>query len=243
MDDFSCQTLVHDLFGTSLSFFHTSLSVKMAVFLKRFSIFCITICSIASNFVVPAIVYAQESSDEAIDCTDVRVNYSGDPALTREERIRLMDKAFTESLKKFELCQPTKKIVETNDTAAGGGSVGAAGDSGEPGEMNDEPTNGSVTGSTISGMEPSRDTSATEETETGESNDGLTAQDMGKTNSMNRDKIPVNNGMVPEDIPLADNDSALAAQIRYAAENETDSVKREQLWNEYRKYKGLPQKK
>lgn len=215
----------------------------MAVFLKRFSIiFYITICSIASNFVFQTIAYAQESSGKTIDCTDVRVNYSDDPTLTREERIRLMDKAFTESLKKFELCQPTKKMVETNDAAAGGGSVGAAGDSGESGEMNGAPTNGSVTGSTISGMEPSRDTSATEEIETGGSNDGLTAQDMGKTSSMNRDNIPVKNGMVPEDIPLADNDSALAAQIRYAAENETDPVKREQLWNEYRKYKGLPQK-
>ena len=49
------------------------------------------------------------------------------------------------------------------------------------------------------------------------------------------------NGKLPDDIPSADNDSALAAQIRRAAENETDPIKREQLWNEYRKYKGLTQ--
>jgi tRNA splicing ligase len=50
------------------------------------------------------------------------------------------------------------------------------------------------------------------------------------------------NGELPEDIPSAKNDDALAAQIRYAAENETDPIKRKQLWNEYRKYKGLPTK-
>ena len=47
------------------------------------------------------------------------------------------------------------------------------------------------------------------------------------------------NGAVPEDIPPADNDSAFEAQIRIAAENETDPEIREKLWNEYRKYKGL----
>ncbi len=47
------------------------------------------------------------------------------------------------------------------------------------------------------------------------------------------------NGKLPEDIPPAANDDALAAQIRYAAENEPDPVKAKQLWNEYRKYKGM----
>ena len=58
-----------------------------------------------------------------------------------------------------------------------------------------------------------------------------------KTNSSGAMK----NGKIPEDIPDAKNDDALAAQIRYAAENEKDPEKRKQLWNEYRKYKGLPQ--
>lgn len=49
------------------------------------------------------------------------------------------------------------------------------------------------------------------------------------------------NGKVPDDIPSADNDSVLEAQIRKAAEAETDPVVQKRLWNEYRKYKGLPQ--
>ncbi|MEX0615839.1 MAG: hypothetical protein WD177_08020, partial [Methylophaga sp.] len=47
------------------------------------------------------------------------------------------------------------------------------------------------------------------------------------------------NGAIPEDIPAANNDDAIAAQIRLAAESETDPEIREKLWNEYRKYKGL----
>lgn len=47
-------------------------------------------------------------------------------------------------------------------------------------------------------------------------------------------------GKRPEDITDIDNDDAVAAQIRLAAEIEEDPEKKAQLWNEYRKYKGLP---
>ena len=45
---------------------------------------------------------------------------------------------------------------------------------------------------------------------------------------------------IPDDIPEPDNDSVLEAQIRRAAMEETDPRIRAELWNEYRKYKGLP---
>ncbi len=47
-------------------------------------------------------------------------------------------------------------------------------------------------------------------------------------------------GRTPEDIPPADNDSVLEAMIRKAATEETDPEVRKRLWNEYRRYKGLP---
>lgn len=47
-------------------------------------------------------------------------------------------------------------------------------------------------------------------------------------------------GKLPEDIPPADNDSALEAQIRQAAIEETDPELKKRLWDEYRRYKGLP---
>ena len=49
-------------------------------------------------------------------------------------------------------------------------------------------------------------------------------------------------GPVPQDIPNADGDDVVARQLREAAMRETDPVLREKLWNEYRKYKGLPAK-
>ena len=51
------------------------------------------------------------------------------------------------------------------------------------------------------------------------------------------------NGKLPEDIPASDNDSILEAQIRQAAVDEKDPELKKKLWNEYRKYKGLPQVK
>lgn len=52
--------------------------------------------------------------------------------------------------------------------------------------------------------------------------------------------IPSGNGKQPDDIPSADNDSVLEAQIRQAAMNEPDPEIQAKLWNEYRRYKGLP---
>ncbi len=49
-------------------------------------------------------------------------------------------------------------------------------------------------------------------------------------------------GKSPEDIPSADNDSIIARQIREAASSEPDPEKQVKLWNEYRRYKGLPEK-
>jgi hypothetical protein len=49
-------------------------------------------------------------------------------------------------------------------------------------------------------------------------------------------------GPVPQDIPSADGDDVVARQLREAAMREPDPVLREKLWNEYRRYKGLPVK-
>ena len=40
-------------------------------------------------------------------------------------------------------------------------------------------------------------------------------------------------------LPSANNDDAIAAQIRLAAEAEQDPEIKKKLWNEYRKYKGM----
>ena len=50
------------------------------------------------------------------------------------------------------------------------------------------------------------------------------------------------NSKIPQDIPQDDNDSVLEKQIKLAAMNEQDPEKKKRLWNEYRKYKGIPKK-
>ena len=218
--------------------------------LKRLRIILFTVMYglVCHYFIFQSAVYAQENLEVSIDCTDVRVDYADDPTLTREERIRLMDKAYYKSLNKFELCHSANKMAEIYDggaTAAGtNGANGNSDDSGDSsGEKEGAPVGESVASSTLSGTESPKVGSSAEDNSKVEKSDVSSAsQSENNENSMNKRNILAGNGKFPEDIPSADNDGALAAQIRYAAENETDPVKKAQLWNEYRKYKGLPQK-
>ena len=61
-------------------------------------------------------------------------------------------------------------------------------------------------------------------------------------NEAERD-LRLTNGKTPDDIPAAENDSVFEAQIRAAAMAETDPDTKKNLWNEYRRYKGLPEQK
>ncbi len=218
--------------------------------MKKLRIILFTVMSsFIWNFLIfQSAVYAQESRGESIDCTDVQVDYADDPTLTREERIHLMDKAFYKSLDKFELCQSAMKRTETNGHGAAAartsGVSGGSGDSGDSsGDMEGTSASRSAASSTMSGTDSPKENSAAEDNiETEDSNASSTSRSADNENSMNRGNVSAANGKLPGDIPSADNDSALAAQIRHAAENETDPVKKAQLWNEYRKYRGLPQK-
>jgi hypothetical protein len=48
---------------------------------------------------------------------------------------------------------------------------------------------------------------------------------------------------IPPDIPRGDEEDVVARQLREAALQETDPELRQKLWDEYRRYKGLPVKK
>ena len=214
----------------------------------RIIFFTVTYGFVCHLFIFQPAVYAQENLEVSVDCTDVRVDYTDDRTLTREERIRLMDNAYYKSLNQFELCQSAKKMAETSDggtAAASTNGVNSSSDSSgdSSGKIEGASAGGSVASSTMSGTELSKVSSATENNSKVEESDVISgSQSENSENSTNKRIISATNGKLPEDIPSADNDGALAAQIRYAAENETDPVKKAQLWNEYRKYKGLPQK-
>lgn len=235
--------------------------------MKKFNRFVLmVVCSLGWQWFVLStpMAYAEDyigdSIGDSIDCTDIRVNFVDDPSLTHEERLRLMDKAFLESLNKFELCRSAKEAAAASEgsvsngdgaTAVGdspGGSSGdssgnSSGDSG--GKAGGTSAGESTASSAMSGTEVIEKHSSAKRIETA-SQGGLQGSQnpkeaTGNTGGNNTSgKMKQANGKLPEDIPTAQNDDALAAQIRYAAENETDLVKREQLWDEYRKYKGLP---
>jgi len=228
--------------------------------LKKFKLFIpMAVCSLVWQLFVffNPLAHAEDYIGDYIDCTDVRVHYVDDPSLTHEERLRLMDKAFLESLEKFELCRAKEKVAalegaDSNGTTAVGDSPGGTSEESSGNSSGDSSgkTGGSSAGesaasSTMSGTEVSEKSSSAGGTDAVAQGGFQGSQDQ-KEAAVNTDgnktrgKMKQANGKLPEDIPTAQNDDALAAQIRYAAENETDPVKREQLWNEYRKYKGLP---
>jgi len=184
-------------------------------------------------FIFQSVVHAEESLEASVDCSNVQIDYADDSTLTRGERIHFMDKSLSRSLNKFELCLSEKKKVESNGAKSNPGATGDSTGSSEGGA-----TNGSVASSTMSGTElPAAEDNVKDE----ESEVSPAVQTTNNENGKYESSISIANGKLPDDIPSADNDSALAAQIRHAAENETDPTKREQLWNEYRKYKGLTQ--
>ncbi len=169
-----------------------------------------------------------------IDCTEVDIDYVDDPSLTREEKIRLMDNALLQSLGKFDACNSSQD--SSSNAGGNSGSTGSTGDAG---------SGGSTASSDMSGTQTQPTTSPAENVEGSEESQGTMAatgveQEI-PSGTVGTPQTPqaADNGKIPDDIPSADNDSVLEAQIRQAAMNEKDPQIRAKLWDEYRKYKGI----
>ena len=186
-------------------------------------------------------IYSQSSADEAlgstIDCSEVAINYIDRPDMTQSEKLEAMDKAFFESVNRFELCHlsnqsSSSQSSSSSDSASAGSDAATGGtESSESGfESEASPL---MTGTETESSMPlsgSPEDSGMPESIPENAGDEAFAVYAGSSGS----------GALPEDIPVANNDDAVAAQIRVAAELEKDPIKKEKLWNEYRKYKGLP---
>lgn len=159
------------------------------------------------------------------DCKSNAVNFMDDPNLTREEKIAKMDEALAASLDRYDACQTIDKQSASSSGGGGsaGGSAGAAASQTASDMQGTEPD-------TVAQPVPSGSTAPTQSA-------NLPGDDAGDPKP---GRPPLKNGKLPEDIPAADNDSVLEAQIREAALNEPDPEVQKKLWNEYRKYKGLP---
>lgn len=170
-------------------------------------------------------VYADESANTAIDCSTVKVNFIENPEWTDQERLEAMNKAFYESVQRYELCQMS------NQSSASSASAKATS---KTSNTNNLTGTDSVASPLVTGTE-----TTTKPESVSSVSDDSTLTDKSDNNSVTSMETATPNGKTPEDIPSADNDDVIAAQIRLAAEIEKDPEKKARLWNEYRKYKGL----
>jgi len=164
------------------------------------------------------------SIGQADDCTDISIDFQDAANLTSQERAELMDQVFITSLNKYERCQNAR----ANNASSGGG-----GGANSPTNAGAGQVEASTASSQMSGTQAPIEaaTSQAEAKQTPDSTD---------TPERNKGTRALGNGKIPDDIPPANNDSILEEQIRQAATNETDPIIQAKLWNEYRKYKGLP---
>jgi hypothetical protein len=172
----------------------------------------ISIMTFILSFSTP--VQSQKAISTTIDCSDVVINYEDNLDLTTAEKLALMDRAFYDSLNKFEFCNLSSPSATTSVSTKSGGEAGGS----------------SMSSEMLQGTEPEMEISDTTVATSGTASSGSTITVSGGGG---------NNGKIPEDIPPAANDDAIAAQIRIVAESEADPEIRKKLWNEYRKYKGI----
>lgn len=178
-------------------------------------------------------IHADQSPDTSIDCSSVNVDFTENPEWTRQEKIKAMNKAFYESVQRFQVCQLSNQSNGLSSTTNSGAQNSAEGH--QPQSASGQTTMNSASSPVLTGTEP---TSSQE-------NDASISDNSNTNDSPDKPPVASNttvmtNGKTPEDIPDANNDDAIASQIRLAAEIENDPDKKARLWNEYRKYKGLP---
>jgi len=190
---------------------------------------CVVILWVAMMYA--GLCMAQEPDASSIgssdDCTEISVDFKDNPNLTRQEKEALMEQALRDSLNKYDRCQDAHKRAAAGAAAGGGGSVGGL-DHGGTGE------------STASANMKGTNSPVEAQTTPAEATDKQPPPGNKSAQKQTRGKRLPGSGKLPDDIPPVDNDSVLEEQIRQAAINETDPVIKAKLWNEYRRYKGLP---
>lgn len=194
-----------------------------------------TLLSAAVAVVACTDVSAQRLPPTACDFADVEIPPASGIE-TPEERVQRIDKAFQDSLNAYDECQLTLSNASSSASAstasAASGSASGAGSTARGASGQNQ--GGQQSASTqkavqVDSDETSQDSPGASATE--QSDDRLSAG------------IPLNemdNGAIPEDIPPGNDDDIVAQQIREAAMRESDPEIAAGLWEDYRKYKGLP---
>ena len=204
----------------------------------------------------PPSVVADESASsgglaDLVDCSDIRIDYQDDPEYSRQERTEQMNDAFYAALNQFDLCQSAQ-------AGGGGGGAGAAGGGGTTAASTESQQEGELRGTegsvedqllaeeaaellrpsspsdSLRGTEP---VSVPPQADPLDGSDSVVADSEQDRNASKESARAAGSGAAPEDIADADNDDAVARQIRAAAEGEQDPERQKRLWDEYRRYK------
>lgn len=193
--------------------------------------FAIKILLLSIMLPPPAALYADDGSD----CSSVIPEFGDTALLTREERIRMMDQALEDALGRVQDCRQKPADMGEGDTIPGSAATDLSG-SGASADIAVHESDAKAgqakiddTGSELNTTENMRVARPDNELS------GAETSAQQRTGSMPAGKLP-------EDIPPADNDNIIARQIREAASAEPDPEKQAKLWNEYRRYKGLPER-
>jgi len=145
--------------------------------------------------------------------------------MTAAERRAVLDARLEEGYGVFDgmiLSEREKVQRQTNEAGSGvmSGNAGGAGDGGETGDF------GGIPGGVIVASA------------NGSAAGGPGAPIGGVAASAQNNNTPT--FPVPDDIPGGNDDDVVARQLREAALHEPDPELREKLWDEYRRYTGLP---
>mgnify|MGYP003144369565 CR=1 FL=1 len=94
-------------------------------------------------------INAEEAVEANEDCGEAEIRYSDNPELTRAERIALMEKAFFDSVNRFESCN----LSDPNNTSAAGSDGGDSGEQGGGENQGGNAGNHSVASQEMQGTE------------------------------------------------------------------------------------------
>ena len=196
--------------------------MNLVNFFNATVIYASTLAAVLST---PPALEASELS-KTRDCTVINLEPELDPNLTNQENLERLTEQFFQSVNTVQHCDPPDESLSAGN-GAGGGAVASSNLTGT-----EAVTKGLV------GVKSQPAESAELSAIQSEISEALQTpgQVSGAKNTKGQDG---NNGAFPNDVPPADNDSVFEAQIRAAAESEPDPDVKKNLWNEYRKYKGI----
>lgn len=154
---------------------------------------------------------------------------------TRAEQIAILDGKLNRDLGQFDgMVQDQRARAEKQDRNGGGAGAAGSGDQTDSGGAAFGYGAGDDTAPPLTGARPGAGG--------GGSGGGGGLPTMPASRHQGQYAPVATAATVPDDIPSGDSDDVVARQLREAAMKETDPELRKKLWNEYRKYKGLPLK-